>query len=123
MKRPSPRQLGQELRLAGGRMRDEFARWTTYERLYRQFEDLMRTLERLENKYQAYRHGIDKERAERGLPPYKPLKEKVRVPDTIDPSYLQSEGFSESAQGLAQEESPSSSPPSSPSSPPEPSGG
>lgn len=104
-------------------MRDEFARWTTYERLHRQFEDLMRTLERLENKYQAYRQGIDKERAERGLPPYKPLKEKARVPDTIDPSYLQSEGFSESAQGLPQEESPSSSPPSSPSSPPVPSGG
>ncbi len=113
MKRPSPRQLGQEMRLAGGRMRDEFSRWTTYDRLVRQFEELLRTLERLELKYQAFRAGIDRERAEQGLPPLKLKAEKQKVPDAVDLAFLPE----------SPPPSPSPSPPSSESSPPEPSGG
>ena len=123
MKHPSPRQLGQTLRLAGGRMRDEFSRWTTYERLARQVEDVLKTLERLELKYQAYRAAIDKDRAEKGLPPFKTLREKVKVPGTIDLSYLPGEPESDESEEELPQDSPSSSPPPSESSPAESSGG
>lgn len=122
MKKPSPRQLGQSLRLAVGRMRDEFSRWTTYDRLVRQVEDVLRTLERLELKYQAFRQGIDRDRAEKGLPPFKTLKEKAKVPDVVDLSFAAPDW-----EPVPSEESPpsapSSSPPSSESSPAESSGG
>lgn len=122
MKKPSPRQLGQSLRLAVGRMRDEFSRWTTYDRLARQVEDVLRTLERLELKYQALRQGIDRDRAEKGLPPFKTLKEKAKVPDVVDLSFAAPDW-----EPVPSEESPpsapSSSPPSSESSPAESSGG
>lgn len=122
MKKPSPRQLGQSLRLAVARMRDEFSRWTTYDRLARQVEDVLRTLERLELKYQALRQGIDRDRAEKGLPPFKTLKEKAKVPDVVDLSFAAPDW-----EPVPSEESPpsapSSSPPSSESSPAESSGG
>lgn len=122
MKKPSPRQLGQSLRLAVGRMRDEFSRWTTYDRLVRQVEDVLRTLERLELKYQAFRQGIDRDRAEKGLPTFKTLKEKAKVPDVVDLSFAAPDW-----EPVPSEESPpsapSSSPPSSESSPAESSGG
>lgn len=123
MKKPSPRQLGQSLRLAVGRMRDEFSRWTTYDRLVRQVEDVLRTLERLELKYQAFRQGIDRDRAEKGLPPFKTLKEKAKVPGTIDLSYLPGDIEETESSEESLPSPPSSSPLSSDSSPAESSGG